>query len=421
MTERTPSQLPPESSATTATTTTCTPVHTTPTTTSGRLIVALVLGQLGMHSAMAGLRLAAPLQALSEGYSAWAVGLLLALFAAAPVLMALHAGRLADRHGYHLPVYVAVGLTLLGMGAALLSSFTTGAGHFALLCLGATLSGTGANMGMLTIQRTAGVTARDATERVRIFSWLGIAPSMANVLGPVAVGLTIDAAGFSAGYGLLLALPLLSLLWVRQVPRVTPMPQPATAAQAQRRAWDLLAAPGMARLLTVNWLISMCWDVHIFAVPILGHERGFSAGTIGLVLGSFTLAVSAVRLLIPVLAHRLSEVVVLRWAMMAAAAVFVVYPLAPTPLLMGVCAVWLGVALGCVQPMVMSSLHHITPDQRHGEALALRSMAINTSSTLMPLLFGAAGAVVGAALLFWVVGAAVGGGAWLTRGLVRAR
>jgi hypothetical protein len=64
---------------------------------------------------------------------------------------------------------------------------------------------------------------------------------------------------------------------------------------------------------------------------------------------------------------------------------------------------------------------YITPDQRHGEALALRSMAINTSSTLMPLLFGAAGAVVGAALLFWVVGAAVGGGAWLTRGLVRAR
>jgi MFS family permease len=393
-----------------------------PAAASGRLIVALVLGQLGMHSAMAGLRLAAPLQALSEGYSAWAVGLLLALFAAAPVLLALHAGRLADRHGYHRPVYLAVGLTALGMAAAVVSSFIDGPLHFALLCLAATLSGTGANMGMLTIQRTAGLTARDATERVRIFSWLGIAPSLANVLGPVAVGLTIDAAGFRAGYALLLLLPLLSLLSARRVPRIAPAPPaPVVAGQAPRRAWDLLAAPGMARLLTVNWLISMCWDVHIFAVPILGHERGFSAGTIGLVLGSFTLAVSAVRLLIPLLAHRLSEVAVLRGAMLAAAAVFVVYPLAPTPLLMGLCAVWLGVALGCVQPMVMSTLHHITPDQRHGEALALRSMAINTSSTAMPLLFGAAGAVVGAGLLFWVVGAAVGAGAWLTRGLARAR
>ena len=69
--------------------------------TRGRILVAFIVGQVGMHSAMAGLRMAAPLQALREGYSAWSVGLLLALFAAAPVLSALQAGRLADRLGYH--------------------------------------------------------------------------------------------------------------------------------------------------------------------------------------------------------------------------------------------------------------------------------------------------------------------------------
>ena len=51
-------------------------------------------------------------------------------------------------------------------------------------------------------------------------------------------------------------------------------------------AWDLLDSPGLKRLLLVNWLLSMCWDVHSFAVPILGHERGYSASTIGLVLGT---------------------------------------------------------------------------------------------------------------------------------------
>src|SRR5690606_12560603 len=84
------------------------------------------------------------------------------------------------------------------------------------------------------------------------------------------------------------------------------------------------------------------------------------------------------------------------------------YPLAPDPWLMGLCAFGLGLTLGSVQPMVMSMLHHVTPDGRHGEALALRSMAINTSSTLMPLVFGATGAVMGAA------GA---GGAWRARRL----
>jgi hypothetical protein len=48
----------------------------------------------------------------------------------------------------------------------------------------------------------------------------------------------------------------------------------AAEAAAARTAWSLLKAPGMRRLLTVNWLLSMSWDVHSFAVPLLGHERG---------------------------------------------------------------------------------------------------------------------------------------------------
>ena len=380
---------------------------------SGRVLLALIVGQLGLHSAMAGLRLAAPLQALGEGYSAWAVGLLLALFAAAPVLLALYAGRLADRLGYHKPIYVAAGLAAAGMALAVLSSRVDGALHFALLCLAATLAGSGANMGMLTTQRSAGLAAPNAIERVRIFSWLGIAPAFANVLGPVAVGFMIDGQGYTAAYLMLLALPLLTVISARQVPRL-PLPAPLPAP-AGRRSWDLLQAPGMKRLLVVNWLLSMCWDVHSFAVPILGHERGFSASTIGLVLGSFTLSVTLVRLAVPLVARHMHETLVLRGAMLGTAAVFAVYPLASTPWLMGLCAVALGITLGAVQPVMMNTLHHLTPDQRHGEALAFRSMAINASSTVMPLIFGASGAVVGAAVLFWAVGGAVGAGAWLAR------
>jgi len=382
---------------------------------SGRVIAALVAGQLGLHAAMAGLRMAAPLQALGEGYSAWTVGVLLALFAAAPVLLALPTGRLADRHGYHRPVRYAVLLSAVGMLLAVASTFVAGLLHFALLCLAAALVGTGANTGLLTIQRTAGLAARDATERVRVFSWLGIAPSFANVVGPVAVGFMIDGLGFRAGYLMLLALPLLTVFSARSVPRL-PASVPAQV-QRERRAWDLLASTELRRLLAVNWLLSMSWDVHTFAVPVLGHERGYSASTIGLVLGAFTLSVTGVRLAIPLLAHRLSQTAVLRWAMLGTAVVFASYPLAPNPWVMGALAAALGLALGSVQPMIMSMLHHVTPDARHGEALALRSMAMNTSSTLMPLVFGATGAALGAGALFWAVGGAVGAGARLTRRL----
>jgi MFS family permease len=382
----------------------------------GRTLLALVLGQVGIHAAMAGLRLAAPLQALREGYSAWSVGLLMALFAAAPVLLAMPSGRLADRYGYHRPMGIAMALSLVGAVLAVGSTFLEGPVHFGLLCLAATLCGSGTNMGMLAIQRTAGLAARDSTERVRIFSWLGVAPSFANVLGPVALGFMIDWGGFAAAYALMFPLIGLTLWGSRQVP-VLPRPAPVRAVGPQASMWSLLDAPGMKRLLLANWLLSTCWDVHAFALPIIGHDRGFSASTIGLILGTFTLSVSLVRLGLPALAHRTEETAVIRWAMLATGVVFAMYPLATEPWQMGLCAVLLGITLGCTQPMVMSTLHHLTPDNRHGETLAFRSMAINLSSTLMPLFFGAAGVAVGASALFWAVGASVAGGSWAVRGL----
>ena len=388
-----------------------------PSPSPGRLLLSLVVGQIGLHAAMGGLRMAAPLQVLREGGSAWTVGLLMSLFAAAPVLLALHAGRMADRHGYHRPMRIAMAMTVAGIVLAVVSTYVEGATHLALLCLASAAAGAGANFGMIVVQRTGGLVARDGIDRVRVFSWLGIAPALANVIGPVAAGFMIDAGGFRAAYLLLLALPLLTLWSARNVPRETPPALPVHG----RPAWDLLRAPGFRRLLFVNWLLSTCWDVHSFAVPIIGHERGFSASTIGLVLGTFTLSVSAVRVVIPMLAHRMNEQHVLRGAMLGTAAVFAIYPLAHAAWLMALAAALLGVTLGCVQPLIMTMLHRLTPDGRHGEALALRSMAINAASTLMPLLFGAAGTVIGAAGMFWVVGGAVGAGSWAVRRLAEVR
>lgn len=382
----------------------------------GRTIVALVIGQVGIHAAMAGLRMAAPLQALREGYSAGTVGLLLALFAAAPVVLAMHSGRLADRHGYHRPVRIAIVLVMLAAACAVAATAVEGWVHLLGLALAAMLSGAGANMGMLAIQRTAGVAARDSTERVRIFSWLGVAPSFANVVGPVSAGFMIDAGGFRAAYGLLLALPVLTLGASRRIPRRPPSAMVETPAEASS-SLSLLKAPGLKRLLFVNWLLATAWDVHTFAVPIVGHEYGFSASVIGLILGAFTLSVSLVRLALPLLAHRVSEIAVMRGAMLMTGVTLALYPLAREAWAMGLLAVLLGLALGVVQPMIMSTLHHLTPDGRHGEALAFRSMAINLSSTVMPLIFGAASVVLGAGALFWAIGACVAFGAWPARRL----
>ncbi|MDQ2927768.1 MAG: MFS transporter, partial [Pseudomonadota bacterium] len=157
---------------------------------------------------------------------------------------------------------------------------------------------------------------------------------------------------------MLAALPWATLVWARFVPVEAREARPARPPG--QSSWKLLEAPGFGRLLLFNWLLSSSWDVHSFLVPSLGHQLGFSASAIGLVLGVFATAVTVVRLAIPIIAHRLRESHVLMGSILLCALVFVAYPFAKTAWLTGCCAVVLGLALGAVQPMIMTTLHQIT-------------------------------------------------------------
>ncbi len=373
-------------------------------------LARLISGQVCLHACMSGMRLASPLLALREGYSPLAVGFLLALFALMQVFLALPAGRYVDRHGLKRPMARSVGIAFLGAGLA--AAFPI----FPVLCLSALMTGGATGVASLALQRHVGRAAQGAAELKRVFSWLSIGPAISNFIGPFSAGLLIDYSGFRAAFSLMALLALVAWLWVR--PTVEVPPSVAAPNAAPKKTWDLLREPLMRRLLLVNWLLSSCWDVHTFVVPVLGHERGFSASVIGAILGAFAIAATVVRVALPFLATRVNEWTVVGSAMLATAVLFVAYPFMATPLAMGVCSVLLGLVLGSVQPMIMSTLHQITPEYRHGEALGLRLMTINASSVLMPLLFGTAGAVVGVSVVFWSVGVAVGAGArlgWLLR------
>ena len=382
-------------------------------------LARLIFAQICLHACMAGLRMAAPLLALREGYSPAAVGVLLALFALTQVFLALPAGRFTDRHGLKRPFGYSVMAAVTGAGAAV--AFPV----FPVLCLAALLTGGATGASLISLQRHVGRAASGPLQLRRVFSWLSIGPAVSNFLGPFTAGLLIDHAGsvpgsltgYRAAFFLMAVLPMASWFLVR---RTRELPPVMTASGGTRpKAWDLLREPMFRRLMLVNWFLSSCWDVHTFVVPVLGFERGISASVIGSILGAFALAAACIRMLLPLLAAHLREWRVLAGAMLATAVLFGVYPFMRSAPGMVVCSVLLGFALGTVQPMIMSMLHQLTPEARHGEALGLRLMTINASSVLMPMLFGFAGAVIGIAGVFWATGALVGAGsraAWLLKG-----
>lgn len=376
-------------------------------------LLRLILAQVCIHGTMTGMRMATPLLALKEGYSAAAVGMLLALFALTQVFLSLPAGRYADRHGLKRPLIISVAAACSGAGVAVLFPI------YPVLCLSALLTGGAAGMALIALQRHVGRMAHNKDELRKVFSWLAIGPAISNFLGPFAAGLLIDYAGgeaasttgFRAAFLLLTLMPLAAWFWARTVQEL-PALQTESANQ-KATAWDLVQNRGFRRLLLLNWALSSCWDVHTFVVPILGHERGLPASVIGSILGAFAIAAAVIRMLMPIITRHMAESQVVLGAMVAACALFIAYPFMPGAWTMGACSVLLGVVLGSVQPMVMSMIHQITPPERHGEALGLRMMAINGSSVVMPVLFGSIGTVVGVSALFWAVGAIVGSAARL--------
>jgi len=366
-------------------------------------VLRLVATQVCLHAAMAGFRMAAPLLALNSGHSAAAVGVLLALFAVSQIFLALPAGRFADRHGLHRPLRLAVWIASAAVGLSVVWP------HFWALCLSALGVGAASGLALIALQRHAGRLANGPTELREVFSWLAIGPSLSNFVGPLLAGVLIDTAGFQIAFLAMALLPWVA--WV-VVMRVAVLPEAPPSEQAAAvSSWDMFRQPAFRRLMLINWMLSSCWDVHTFLVPVIGHERGLSATVIGVILGAFAVAATLIRLAMPWVASRLQEGRVVGGAMVATAVLLVLYPMVHGAWGMAGLSVLLGFALGSVQPMIMSTLHQITPHAQHGQALALRSMTINASSVLMPILFGSVGALVGVGVVFWGVACVVGSGA----------
>lgn len=373
-------------------------------------LLRLILAQIFLHSTLAGNRMAAPLLALHLGYSAAAVGFLLALFGMSQLLLAVPFGRYVDRHGSRPIMFRAV------IAASLAGVLAAAWPVFGALCVMALLTGGAAGATVIAVQRQVGRLSEDLAQLRRSFSWLAIGPALSNVLGPLAVGFLIDHAGpqpaslrgFQAAFIFMGAVPLVTWWLLRRISETAPAAADAQPQGSAWQAWKLLRLPGVGRLMLVNWFVAASWDVHALVIPLLGVERSLSASQIGMVLGAFALATGLVRVVLPLIAERLREWAVLVTAMLVTAVVFGLYPFTDSAWTMALCSFFIGLALGTVQPMVMSLLHQVTPPERQGEVLGLRLMSVTASGVFVPLLLGSASALIGLHGLLWVVAVWVG-------------
>lgn len=359
------------------------------------------------HMAFVSARMTGSLYALANHASTFTVGVMMALFALVPMLIAVRAGRWLDEAGPWRPTLTGV-LMMLG-GMVLPAAFPYATSDVAPLLVAAALIGTGATLVMMSIQQLVGERA-DPNHRAAAFSWLALGASIAGFAGPVLSGFLIDAFGYRATYVVMLAVLLLALALLRANRALLPPRHGKARGQEPVHPLELLKHDELRRILIASGLISMSWDLQTFIVPVHGTRVGLSASQIGLVLGSFAVATFTIRLAMPVLSRRFREWQVLTYTLLNTAIVFLLFPLFASlvPLMAG--AFLLGLGLGAAQPNVMSLLHARSPQGRVGEALGVRTIVMNSSHVVLPLVFGAFGSVLGVAAMLWAMAALVGAG-----------
>src|SRR5439155_281489 len=87
------------------------------------------------------------------------------------------------------------------------------------------------------------------------------------------------------------------------------LPQPHTHApplDPGRSVVDLLRHRVLRHVFVASGLLAAAWDMFTFAIPIYGSRIGLSASSIGLVLGSFSVATFVIRGLLPAISKRLT-------------------------------------------------------------------------------------------------------------------
>ena len=378
---------------------------------------ALAVLNMLVHAAFTASRLTGSLAAIRIEAPTVVVGLLLSLYAVAPMLLSISLGRWIDRVGTRLPMLL--GATVMTAGLLLPALALS----VPMLCAGSVLVGLGFIPFHMCVQKLTGELA-DGPARVRNFGLLAVALSVSGFFGPVVAGFIIDHTsggdGFAPAFAVAASLAVLALGLVKWLWRLDVRPAARAPSARPGRVFELLATPLMRRIFISVTLLAAAWDVLMFLVPIQGSRIGLSASQIGMVLGAFSAATFVVRLAMPIFARRLSEWQMVGGALGIASAVYFAFPLFESHYgLMGL-AFLLGLGMGLGHPAVMAMVQGATPPGRTGEAVGLRMMVANGSQTFLPLLFGSAGTVLSAFLsgsmtfapLFWGVAALLAYGGW---------
>ena len=369
-----------------------------------RVVLISVLSQIGFG----GSRVAVSLYALELGANQFTVGVIVALYSVCPMFLSIAIGKFADRVPARLPM-------ILGSVAMVAGLLLPPAWHgIASLCVAAFLLGLGHLVFSLPLEAVVGGIG-GPQHRARNYALITMGWSVANFLGPLIAGFSIDSIGHQRALWVLavfVALPIVMLWWW---PRLLPHAVRHADSEKRSSVLELWRIPSLRATFIAGGIIGSAQDLFQFYMPVYGHAVGLSASAIGTVLGMVALAAFVIRAIVPRLVKKLSEATILTSAIFVAAFAYLLLPFFVNAYALAAIAFLLGLGVGCAQPMIMSLLYVLAPAGRIAEAIGLYKTLRSVTHVVIPVFFGSVGTAFGFTTVFLSNSGVLAFGGWLQR------
>jgi MFS family permease len=348
--------------------------------------------------AQRGSKMVVSLSALALGATPFQVGLLSALVAAFPLVLAVYAGKISDRIGVQKPI--VGGSTMLAL--ALLVPLAVGGLPGLLLC--STLVGLGHIFFHVSIHNLIGAYG-GGEARTRNFATFSLGASVSAFIGPSLAGFSIDGWGFAPTHGLLAAVAILPAIIILAYPKLVPPRAPHAHGEKPGGSMAMLRDAGLRRTLVMSGVTLTGIELFTFYFPVYGRSIGLSASAIGMVMSSYAVAAFIVRMGMARATRSMGEIGVLTASLFVAGATYLLVPLVHQAALLAAVAFLLGLGLGCAQPLTILLTYNHAPQGRSGEALGMRLTVNKLTQIIVPVVFGGIGSAFGLLPVFWANGA----------------
>lgn len=347
------------------------------------LYQCLASGLMTMASSMMAVML--PLYAVSLGVGAQWLGVLMALPGIFPVVLALPAGRWVDAMGASRWFLLGlVGLTFAPLGVVLFPGVAALAASRLLL---------GFFYIFFTLASQSLVAAlgngRSHETNFAVHStWL----AGGRMVGPVLVGMIIDAAGYRVGYAAVVVVLLGSAAFGALVARGAPRVGVGRARGAPRRQGavrDTLRSVGLQMAVLTSAGVFLAITMREAFLPVMLEELGMSATVIGSLVSLGSLTSVLIRPIMPAVTRALGGTGNTLVASMLAVAVGVgLLSVAHSVASFAALAVVVGFGTGIAFPLSIVAVASHVPTVDRGVALSLRLSINHTVEVFAPTLSG---------------------------------